>query len=70
MMLAPEHEGDGYGVQGGAAHQEDGWEAQADGEQRGGQVVLAVVGVACTIALHFGLTGDSHLMINVYSLVW
>ena len=51
-MSSPEHERDRHGVQGGAAHQEDGGEAQADGEQWGRQVVLAVVGVACTIALH------------------
>ena len=51
-MSSPEHERDWHRVQGGAAHQEDGGEAQADRDQRSGQVVLAVVGVACSIALH------------------
>ena len=52
MMSSPEHERDRHRVQGGAAHQEDGGEAQADRDQRGGQVVLAVVSVTCIIALH------------------
>ena len=52
-MSSPEHEWDGHRVQGGAAHQEDGGEAQADRDQRGGQVVLAVVGVTCNIACFF-----------------
>ena len=55
MMSSPEHERDRHGVQGGAAHQEDGGEAQADRDQRGGQVVLAVVGVACFACLQLSV---------------